>query len=93
MGDSLMHLALLTSDVCTGILNSNGIVMTAQSFTSRTAKAGSSAGPRRVAVVPLRPRNEKMDSLIRQIHTSGEFTFEASHARIVAAMKKATAHV
>jgi len=67
--------------------------MTDQSFTSHTAKAASSPGARRGAMVSLRPQNEKMDSLIRQVHASGEFTFEAAHARIIAAMKKATTHV
>jgi hypothetical protein len=71
----------------------NEIDMTDQSFTSHTAKAASSPGARRGAMVSLRPQNEKMDSLIRQVHASGEFTFEAAHARIIAAMKKATTHV
>lgn len=39
----------------------------------------------------MRPHKPMMDALIKGVHMSGAFTFEASHARLVAGMQpKAT---
>ena len=46
---------------------------------------------RQGGVAPLRPRNEKMDALVKKIHSSEAFSLSNSHAVLMTALKGARA--
>lgn len=65
--------------------------MNQQAFIVGTAEVAMPTANSKVDTVKSRPLNEKMDALTQHIQSSGKFTFDASHARLVEAMKHSKA--
>ena len=65
--------------------------MNPQVCMTQTADIAAPTDHNKARVVSLRPQNGTMDALVHHVHTSGKFTFDASHARIVAEIKQTKA--